>query len=124
MQLQALHLPRGRLQYALQASGSGRGVTLVMQAKPALKAAEQSTGSTEAGEQQDSQAEARQAAAVQGGKSAPKTAVKGSTGSADGSEQAPRDSSKTVFVRSLPPDVSQDQLNIAFRKFGKLRACR
>lgn len=31
---------------------------------------------------------------------------------------------KTVFVRSLPADVSKDQLHIAFRKFGSLRACR
>lgn len=31
---------------------------------------------------------------------------------------------KTVFVRSLPADVSRDQLHIAFKKFGGLRACR
>ena len=43
---------------------------------------------------------------------------------ASGEGAGARDSSKTVFVRSLPPDVSQDQLHIAFKKFGKLRACR
>lgn len=31
---------------------------------------------------------------------------------------------KTVFVRSLPADVSKDQLYLAFKKFGGLRACR
>lgn len=35
-----------------------------------------------------------------------------------------RDSSKTVFVRALPADASQDQLHLAFTKFGKLRSCR
>ena len=39
-------------------------------------------------------------------------------------EAETRDSSKTVFVRALPPDVSQDQLHLTFKKFGKLRACR
>ena len=40
------------------------------------------------------------------------------------SEAPARDSSKTVFVRALPLDVSQDQLRLVFNKFGKLRACR
>lgn len=40
------------------------------------------------------------------------------------SHAAGSSSGKTVFVRSLPADVSKDQLQIAFRRFGTLRACR
>ena len=42
----------------------------------------------------------------------------------DGQQAGRQDSRHTVFVRALPPDVSQDQLHLAFKKFGKLRACR
>ena len=45
------------------------------------------------------------------------------------SKEQPQDAAssntgKTVFVRSLPADVSKDQLYLAFKKFGGLRACR
>jgi RNA recognition motif-containing protein len=70
----------------------------------------------------DSQAEAQQAAPQ---KLEANAAQKpGPTRDSHDKQQVARDSSKTVFVRSLPPDVSQDQLNLAFTKFGKLRACR
>lgn len=55
----------------------------------------------------------------------PSKLAKGRLGMDDGAQQAPaRDSSKTVFVRALPADASQDQLHLAFSKFGKLRSCR
>lgn len=58
-------------------------------------------------------------------KAEPSKLVKGRQGTDDGAQQAPaRDSSKTVFVRALPADASQDQLHLAFSKFGKLRSCR
>ncbi|KAL0051511.1 hypothetical protein WJX82_008930 [Trebouxia sp. C0006] len=69
----------------------------------------------------DSQAKAQQAAPQKEASAAQKP---GPTRDSQDQQQAARDSSKTVFVRSLPPDVSQDQLNLAFTKFGKLRACR
>lgn len=51
--------------------------------------------------------------------------AKGRQGADGGAQQAAaRDSSKTVFVRALPADASQDQLHLAFSKFGKLRSCR
>ena len=75
--------------------------------------------------QNDSQAAAPQAEGPAPSKSDAKVGEKaGLSQGPDGQQQAARDSSKTVFVRSLPPDVSQDQLQIAFRQFGKLRACR
>ena len=72
------------------------------QAREAIKpqAAEGSTKSGKAGQQDIEQVKADE-----------QQAATGSTG-------------KTVFVRSLPADVSKDQLHIAFRKFGSLRACR
>ncbi|KAL0026427.1 hypothetical protein WJX79_009181 [Trebouxia sp. C0005] len=70
----------------------------------------------------DSQAEAQQAAVQKLETNA--IQKPGPTKNSQDKQQAARDSSKTVFVRSLPPDVSQDQLNLAFTKFGKLRACR
>ncbi|KAL3151924.1 hypothetical protein ABBQ32_001053 [Trebouxia sp. C0010 RCD-2024] len=58
-------------------------------------------------------------------KDQPGKLAKGSQNTAGGGQQAgARDSSKTVFVRALPADVSQDQLHLAFSKFGKLRSCR
>ncbi|DBA82043.1 TPA: hypothetical protein ACH3X1_007738 [Trebouxia sp. C0004] len=69
-----------------------------------------------------SQAEAQQAASHKPEANAAQKP--GPTRDSHDKQQVARDSSKTVFVRSLPPDVSQDQLNLAFTKFGKLRACR
>lgn len=55
----------------------------------------------------------------------PSKLAKGSQNADDGAQQpGVRDSSKTVFVRALPADASQDQLHLAFSKFGKLRSCR
>lgn len=57
-------------------------------------------------------------------KAEPAKVEKGSKDTAGEGQAGLRDSSHTVFVRALPPDVSQDQLHLAFKKFGKLRACR
>lgn len=58
-------------------------------------------------------------------KGQPTKIARGSDDTAGGAQQAGgRDSSKTVFVRALPADASQDQLHLAFSKFGKLRSCR
>lgn len=58
-------------------------------------------------------------------KAEPSKLAKANPGADVGAQQAPvRDSSKTVFVRALPADASQDQLHLAFSKFGKLRSCR
>ena len=53
-------------------------------------------------------------------------AGKEATGQPATERQQPGASStgKTVFVRSLPADISKDQLHIAFKRFGSLRACR
>ena len=80
---------------------------------------------TEADTTQKQTAAAQPSQAEVGSKAQPSKLAKGSQNADGGAQQAgARDSSKTVFVRALPADASQDQLHLAFSKFGKLRSCR
>ncbi|KAL3142888.1 hypothetical protein ABBQ38_003176 [Trebouxia sp. C0009 RCD-2024] len=83
-------------------------------------------GAPEEAEAAGKQSTAAKSSPADGGsKEQPGKLAKGSQDTAGGGQQAgARDSSKTVFVRALPADASQDQLHLAFSKFGKLRSCR
>ena len=100
----------------------------VVQAEPPATGAGQSKASKEKDvskpvKQSGSEAEAQQALPDVGSVPKAKVVEKGEP-QKRAEQPATRVSSNTVFVRSLPPDVSQDQLQIAFKQFGKLRACR
>ena len=80
---------------------------------------------TEADTTQSQTAAAKPSQAEVGNETQPSKLAKGSQIADRGAQQpGARDSSKTVFVRALPADASQDQLHLAFTKFGKLRSCR
>ena len=93
----------------------------MIQAEPAVTPA----ATAEAKTAQKQTAAVKPGQAEVGTKAPPNKLAKGTQDTADGGEPAgARDSSKTVFVRALPADASQDQLKLAFTKFGKLRSCR